>query len=57
LSGREHTGGPGADDQHVDVVRKFNWPVDTDSCCRLYPGVPGYITVVVKLHGKFLTSL
>jgi hypothetical protein len=57
LSGREHAGWTGADDQHVDLVGKLNWSVDADSCCRLDPGVPGYVTVMVKLHGKFLTSL
>ena len=56
LRGREHAGRPGADNQHIDLLRKLSWPVDADSCCRLDPRVPGYVTVMVKLH-RFLTSL
>ncbi|MCU1566643.1 MAG: hypothetical protein JWQ56_1580, partial [Pseudarthrobacter sp.] len=47
----EHSRRTGADDQDVNLVREFIWPVEADAGCRLYPRVSGYVTVVVKLHG------
>ena len=55
LRGGEHAGGPGADDEHVDLVGKLRGPVDADAGGRLDSRVTGYVTVVVELHG--LSSL
>ena len=43
--------GPGADNEHVDLVRKLSGPVNADAGGRLDARVTGYVTVVVELHG------
>ena len=51
LRGGEHAGGPGAHDEHVDLVGKLGGPVDADAGGRLDARVTGYVAVVVELHG------
>ena len=51
----DHAGRPGANDEHVNLLRELGRPVQTDAGCGLNPWVTGYVTVVVELHG--LSSL
>ena len=55
LGGGEHARGPGAHDEHVNLVGKLRGPVDADAGGRLDARVTGYVTVVVEMHG--LSSL
>ena len=55
LRGGDHAGGPGADDQHVDLVGQLLGAVDADAGGRLDARVARHVAVVVELHA--LSSL
>ena len=47
----DDAGGPGADDQHIDLVRKLVRAIDSRPCCGKNARLAGDVPVVVELHG------
>ena len=57
LGGGEHSGRTGTHDEHVHFLGELVGAVEAHAGGGLDSRVSGYVSVVVELHGLFLTSL